>query len=208
MRSLLRLPRLAPLLACVVALAAAGCRDAPAPGKLVAVTPPAPEVPVANLPADMRPYNWTDSGGSGSCVNASTVFQLLWRNNPELAEKWRKTYAGGETDSSIRRHHDREGLNYRYTVRAEADFLDWCTATRRGAIIWYYPRHCVTFCGFHRDTDGTTYAYINDNNRPQRYIKIERAEFLRKWRDYGGFALSILDPPVPPPLFPAYTRNS
>lgn len=184
-----------------------GCNTLQPRPSLVPVAAPAVEVPVANLPASLRPYNWTDRGGSGSCVNASTVFMLRWRGMMEAADWWRQNHAGGETDSSIRRHHDAQQIPYRYTVQADPDFLDWCTATRRGAIIWYYPRHCVTFCGFHTESDGRVYAYINDNNRPQKYIRIERSEFLQRWAGYGGFALSILDPPVPPPLFPAWRTS-
>jgi len=192
------------VLAIALAFAIAGCDSRPT---LTANTPPTLESPGANLPVTLRPYNWTDSMGSGSCVNASTVYQLRWRNMETLAEWWRKNHAGGETDSSIRKSHDAVQLKYAFTRSADPAFLDWASRTRRGAIIWFYTRHCVTFVGFARDTDGVTYAYLNDNNRPTRHIKIERGDFLRRWRDeYGGFSLSILNPPVPPPLWPRFTE--
>ncbi len=183
---------------------ASGCNQTAAPN-LIPTTPPAAEVPTANLPESLRPYNWTDRSGSGSCVNASTVYMLRWRGKEAMADWWRQNHAGGETDSTIREHHDRAWVRYVFTRSADASFLDWCTRTRRGAIIWFYDRHCVTFVGF-ATVEGREYAFLNDNNRPKRYIRIERNEFLRRWAGYGGFGLSILDPPVPPPLFPAYRR--
>lgn len=196
-----------PILLFILAAFAAsvpGCAGPSAGPDLSIVPPPPAEVPAANLPAPLRPYNWTDRAGSGSCVNASTVFMLRWRAEPELAQWWRENHAGGETANSIRSHHDRAGLKYVYTTSADGSLLDWATETRRGAIIWFYPRHCVTFCGFHQGDDGREYAYLNDNNRPQQFIRIERSEFLRRWAGYGGFALSILNPPVPPRLYPGF----
>jgi hypothetical protein len=187
-------------------VASTGCDEIQRP-KLITNPPPISDLPPADLPVSLRPYNWTDAGGSGSCVNASTVYQLRLRNMEQLADWWRKNHAGGETDSSIRRHHDAVGLKYAYTRSADPAFLDWCSRTRRGAIIWFYPRHCVVFAGFMQEPDGRVVAMINDNNRPTRYIKIDRREFLSRWRDYGGFALSILDPPVPGPFWPRFTER-
>ncbi|EMI17770.1 hypothetical protein RMSM_05296 [Rhodopirellula maiorica SM1] len=169
------------------------------------------ETPAANLPTSLRPYNWTDARGSGSCVNASTVYNLTWSAKPELAAWWRKNHAGGETDTSIRRSHDAVGLRYYYTRNADPEFLKWVTKTRRSALIWYYQSHCVNFVGFHRDPtrpdDSTMYAWLCDNNRPTRYIKVPIDSFLRKWAGYGGFGLALKDPPVPPSLFSATTRS-
>lgn len=186
----------------------AGC-DMPAELQMPAVKPlqAITELPAANLPESLRPHNWTDRGGSGSCVNASTVYNLHQTNQPAKADHWRRTYAGGETDSSIRRKLDNEGLQYYFTRQADPELLRWATDTRRSALIWYYQSHCVNFVGFHRDpsrpTDDTVYAWLCDNNRPQRYIRIPYDEFTRKWAGYGGFGLSLAAPPVPPPLFDA-----
>lgn len=172
---------------------------------------PSLELPGANLPDSLRPRNWTDSRGSGSCVNASTMFNLRWSAQPDMADYWRKTYAGGETDSSIRRAHDQNRLPYYFTRSADRSFLEWVTATRRSALIWYYPSHCVNFVGFHADptrpTDPTVYAWLCDNNRPARFIRVPVQEFQSKWAGYGGFGLSLASPPVPPPLFNALERS-
>jgi hypothetical protein len=177
----------------------------------IAPIQPVAEIPGANLPVEMRPKNWTDAGGSGSCVNASTVHNLRWANQPALADYWRRTYAGGETDTSIRRAHDANALPYYFTRSADMSFLQWVTDTRRSALVWYYPSHCINFSGFHRDpskpTDPTVYAWLCDNNRPSRFIRVPADTFAQKWAGYGGFGLALAAPPVPPPLFPAtYSR--
>jgi len=203
-------PKMKPFYAivCLLCLLCAGCVDRdPLSDVRLAALRPFVEVPVASLPDSLRPVNWTDARGSGSCVNASSMFNFRWTNQPDLANWWRKTYAGGETETSIRRAHDQARVPYYYTRSADRSFLEWATATRRSALIWYYPSHCINFVGYHRDparpTDPTVYAWLCDNNRPARFIKIPEPEFGRKWLSYGGFGLTPAAPPVPPPLFNA-----
>ena len=197
------------LLPAMLLVALSGCVAPAKPAPEQRLLPPmaAPEVPVANLPVSLRPFNWVDSRGSGSCVNASTVFNLHWSNQPQLADWWRRSHAGGETSTTIRQHHDARQLRYFYTLRADPALLDWCTATRRSALIWFYPSHCVNFCGFHKDESGREMAYLLDNNRPRSFIKVERSKFIREWAGYGGFALALAAPPVPPPLYDAIVRS-
>ncbi len=202
MRSIL----FAPLL--LISLVLTGCAStAPVPEPRLLPSLAAAEVPAANLPVSMRPFNWTDERGSGSCVNASTVFNLRWSNQAQLADWWRRNHAGGETSSSIRLHHDARNVRYFYTLRADPALLDWCTRTRRSCLIWYYPSHCINFCGFHRDESGKVMAYLLDNNRPRNWIRVERAKFLREWAGYGGFALALAADPIPPPLYDAIDRS-
>lgn len=189
-----------------IALACCGCVT-PQMADPVLLPPLAmSEIPAANLPVELRPFNWTDRGGSGSCVNASTVFNLHWTNQPELADWWRRNHAGGETSTTIRRYHDEKGLRYYFTLKADPALLDWCTQTRRSCLIWYYPSHCINFCGFVRE-GGREVAYLLDNNRPKQFIKVERSRFLKEWAGYGGFALALADAPVPPPLYDAIDRS-
>jgi len=56
----------------------------------------------------------------------------------------------------------------------------------------------VTFAGFGKDANGREVAWILDNNRPERFIPVEKGEFLRRWAGYGGFALTTLYEPFPP----------
>jgi hypothetical protein len=171
--------------------------------EVVPLPPPAAEVPVVDLPTVLREWNWTDRNGSGSCVHASTVYHLRWQNQLELARQWRQTYAGGETATSIQRLWAGSQIPYVATEAGDPDFLDWATRTRRGAIIWFFPRHCVHFCGW-STIDGRTYALLCDNNRVERYLRVPREEFIRRWREYGGFAATALFAPAPPLPWPAY----
>lgn len=204
-----RPPAIAAAILCLAAIAAGGCHDAPvpAPDQLVRNPVPPPEVPSANLPEPMRPHNWVDAGGSGSCANASTVYSLRWEGMPEKADWWRNNHAGGETATSLRRKHDAAGLAYVYTEAADPSFLEWCTRTRRPAVIWFFTSHAINFAGFHKGADGQTYAHLCDNNRPSRFITIEKSEFVRRWKGYGGFGLAILASPAPPPLYPAFRKK-
>jgi hypothetical protein len=170
------------------------------PRGLADATPPA-------LAVSLRPYNWTDAAGSGSCVHASTCYNLLATNQPDLAETWRRRHAGGETATTIRQYHDAAGLRYYFTLSADPELLDWATKTRRSCLIWYFPAHCVNFVGFSRGPDGQTVANLIDNNRPTQIIRIERQTFLRSWAGYGGFALALADAPIPPPLYDATQRT-
>lgn len=204
------------LLICVIGFVAScltGCSVQPVAHPLPQIVPTMrpSEVPGANLPVDLRPYNWTDSRGSGSCANASSVYNLHWSGLPDVASWWRRTYAGGETAQSLRQKHEAAKQPHFYTLNADPVLLDWATKTRRSAVIWYYPSHAINFTGFHRDpsspSDPKVYAWLLDNNRPQNFIKVERDKFLRNWAGYGGFALSLAAPPVPPPLFDAVVRD-
>lgn len=159
--------------------------------------------PVVNLPVSLRQKNWTSQNGEGSCVIASTVSMTRWQHQYELAQWLRRTQSGGQTASSIQRILTQAQVPFTCTLNADPNFLEWATRTRRGAIIWYFPQHCVTFCGFGTDNGGRQVAWILDNNRTDKFIPIPKADFLRKWGDYGGFALTTLYEPSPPLPWPA-----
>lgn len=159
--------------------------------------------PVMNLPLPLRQRNWTSANGEGSCVIASTVSMTRWQHQYELAQWLRRTQSGGQTASSIQKILTQANVPFACTLNADPQFLDWATRTRRGAIIWFYPQHCVTFCGFGTDNSGRTVAWLLDNNRPERFIPVDRAGFLRKWGEYGGFALTTMYDPTPPLPWPA-----
>lgn len=55
------------------------------------------EIPVINIAPEFREWNW----GGGSCVHASTVMQLRWSGNYDMAAFWRKTYIGGESYNGL-----------------------------------------------------------------------------------------------------------
>lgn len=154
--------------------------------------------PPFDLPLSLRQRNWVSSKGEGSCVIASTVSLVRWQQQYQLADYLRRTHSGGQTASGIQGHLTRARVPFVCTESADPRFLEWATACRRGAIIWFFPAHCVTFCGYGRGPQGTEVAWLLDNNRPDRFIPVEKRTFLRQWADYGGFALTTLYDPAPP----------
>ena len=187
------------LLCLIAILSLVGC-DGP---QWVEITRPA-EVPIANVPAKLRQTNWEDKNGSGSCVIASSISVFRWHNMDELAAYFRKAYAGGQTANSVKSIWARHKIPFRVEEDGNPEFLDWCSDTRRPAIIWFFPSHCVTFVGFSRGADGREVAWLLDNNRVQQFIPIEKNTFIRAWRGYGGFAMASMTEPAPPLPFTGY----
>lgn len=165
-------------------------------------TPPT-EQPSANLPVDLHQRNWTGRLNQGSCVHASLVNHFRWLNQYELGERWRATYSDGEWDSRLRDRLDAAGIDYSYTLKADPRFLDWASATRRGAILWWKPAHCCTFVGW-VVRDGKQYAAILDNNYPGRFELTPRDQFIRLWAGYGGFALTVIHDPASSLTYQSY----
>lgn len=184
-----------------------GCTDGNGWRELPAAPP---EVPVANVPKSLHQKNWPDSRGSGSCVIASSCSAFQWMNRPDLAELFRKKYAGGQTESSIKSKWRANGIPFVATETDEEHgdpaILEWATKTRRAAIIWYFPNHCVTFVGFGQ-WQGREVAWLLDNNRIHQFIPIEKDTFIRNWRKFGGFAAVPMERPVPPRPYPGYTQS-
>jgi hypothetical protein len=86
-------------------------------------------------------------------------------------------------------------LRYAYTVDGDVEFLEWALRTRRGAGITYFPNHAVNLV--HLDHQ---WAGVLDNNRVDQIIWIPRADFLARWKAYGGWAWTLVyDPPPPVP---------
>jgi hypothetical protein len=172
----------------------AGCEDRPV--RVRALPTPATEQPPANLPPGLHQRNKLGPKGQGSCVHASLVNHLRWCNQHDLAKRWWATYGDGEYDSRLRARLDAAEVDYVYTLRADPRFLDWCSSSRRGCILWWKPSHCCTFMGWLKHDDGREYAAILDNNNPGRWELTEREQFIRLWAGYGGFGLSVCDPPA------------
>ena len=193
------------LLLLLVLVACVGCTES----TWVELPAPPKEIPSANIPLALRYKNWPDANGSGSCVIASSCAAFEWVNRPDLASKFRKTYAGGQTETSILTKYKQNNVPFVATqdpkiARAsgtwgygDPSILEWCSSTRRACIIWYFPNHCVTFVGF-SDWQGKEVAWLLDNNRKERFIPIPKDQFLTEWRGkYGGFAAVPLLTPAP-----------
>jgi len=150
------------------------------------------ELPAVDLPLESRCRNYS----GGSCVCASTINVLRWQGREDLADELRRICSGGQSSTSLIAKMDRLNLPYAYTDRGDVAFLDWCSNTRRGATIFWKPAHSCTLVGFTAEE-----AIVLDNNRVGKYEYTPREEFIRRWRGYGGFALTPLaGAPAPPPM--------
>jgi hypothetical protein len=173
-------------------------------------TPLLLESPVANIPKAMHIKNWPSTlpqkYGQGSCVHASTIHVFKWQGEEKLAEYWRnkREYSGGETSVSITRYLRAEGIPYvstlneqTYECSGDPAFLQWVSDTRRAATIWWKPSHACTFVGF-VEINGVAHAAVLDNNYPGQFEYHEAKKFIKAWRQFGGFALAITSPKLPP----------
>ncbi len=180
------------------ALLTSGCVTMPPP--ICVTPPPAREFPPAvNLPVAMRQTNWLHQG-QGSCVIASLISHVRWQNDENVAQRLRRGYGGGQTANSIQLICRKERLQFEANEAGDVEFLKWASRTRRGAIIWYGRAHCMTFCGF-GIKNGDTVAVVLDNNRIKTPIAVPVNDFVRNWRGFGGFALTVLGAPAPEPFY-------
>lgn len=142
---------------------------------------------------DLSPNLRQQNYNGGSCVYASMCTVLVWQHREDLAAIMRNTYSGAASADALIRACEVLGIDYAFTKTADPGFLDWCDRTNRGAVIFYFPDHCVTFAGYSGNN-----ALVIDNNSPGSYIKINKAQFLSDWKSYGGFALTAVYSPSPP----------
>ncbi|MEM9367520.1 MAG: hypothetical protein AAGD07_16125 [Planctomycetota bacterium] len=191
------------LIALSLCIAFCGCKP-----NIELAKPPKPERPDAvNLPVELREWNWVDGRRQGSCAVASSISMMRWHNQMAAADYMRRNFGGGQTESSLKRKLDSMidagyPVSYVSTSNGDPHFLEWASKTRRGAVLFFFPRHCVTFCGFSTDDRGREVALLLDNNRVRTFLAIPKDQFLRDWRNkYTGFALTLIGPPIPPPLW-------
>jgi len=142
-----------------------------------------------DIDQSMRQSNYR----SGSCVHASMATALRWQHLDQTADRWIKSYHGAENTTGLINKCKAANLNVAYTTDGDAYFLEWCSRTRRAAVIWYYPKHCVNFVGY---VNG--YAAIINNNNTRKITYIKKEVFVKNWRYYGGFALTPVYAPTPP----------
>jgi hypothetical protein len=156
------------------------------------------EQPIANLPGPLRYTNWTSRAGKGSCVIASSCSMAAWCGENELADFLRRSYSGGQTQTSIQEKLTAAQVPFICTESTDVAVLEYATRTRRMAIVWFYPRHCVSFCGFGVSPEGWECAWLLDNNRVEEFIPVPKDQFIRDWNQYGGFGLVAILTPAPP----------
>ncbi len=184
-----------PLIAVLIAVAigtTAGCSPPPSPAPVARVQyePPLPPVTYCDVPVALRQLNY-----GPSCAHASLIVVLRMQGHYRMARWWRQTYYGGEQSWQLAERVERAGLRFAYTNTGNERFLDWCAETRRCAVIWYYTRHAVTFAGYRNGQ-----AVIIDNRWPERDVLIPKDVFVQNWKNFGGFALTVVYTPPPPPL--------
>lgn len=125
---------------------------------------------------------------------ASTISLLRWQEQYELADRIRRTRGGGEFRSQFSKRLNAIGVKHLAHSRGSAAFLEWACFTRHGAVVAVRKgAHAVTLVHLSADT-----AYLLDNQSPEKYQQIPRAEFLRNWREAGGWAFVPLYNPASP----------
>lgn len=182
-----------PRLLLIVLLCFLGCSEARV--NVRALPKPPKEIPPVNLPAGLHKENWLGKLQQGSCVHASMTNHLRSLNLFEKGELWRSRYEDGEYDSRLEKRLRDEGIKFVSTRNADPRFMDWASSTRRGAIMWWKPSHCCFFCGW-VERDGKQYAAVLDPNRPGIFELTERSQFIRLWAGYGGYACTVVSPPL------------
>lgn len=141
------------------------------------------EQPAVNLPEELRMKN--RNGGSCYWVSLESVAQ--WQARPDIAAHIRQRYKGGASTSDLTGMAQREDYNFAYCTDGDIRFLEWCCRTRRGAAITFFSNHAITIVGLTESE-----AWLLDNNRVGSYIRIPRGEFERRWKGYGGDAVTLL----------------
>lgn len=202
-----RLRRLLP--AAFFCLVLAGCSDVPREGSLFYLQDYPQPAPIVDLPKEMRIKNWVgidqDGDRGGSCVHASLINSFRAAARYDLEWLWfdnrGRGYEGPETASRILAKLSQQQIPFEHTSSGDISVLEWESRTNRMAAIFYYPSHCVNFCGF-AVIDGREVAILLDNNFLDRYIVIDRSTFERAWRYYGGFAVVPKIEPMVPRTFP------
>lgn len=161
------------------------CTDVASPYKLV---------PPVDLPVELREPNYA----GGSCMYAAFCDVLRWQGLFDVADEVRREHRGGQVITGLARICDARGLRFAYTADGDEAFLDWCSRTRRGAVIHWRVHSCsdhaITFCGY----DDAGNAVLIDNNATKRDKRMPKAAFLIEWARNGGKALTVVYDPYPP----------
>ena len=171
---------------------------APAGARLLRVTPAVRRIVAGlrllDLPLAWRRKNWTGNRGQGSCVHAALVHLWHWQGRHDLAERWAASHGNGETADSVTAKLDAAGLKFAETRAGDEAFLEWAIRTRRGAaVVVQKGAHMVNLVGLDRQE-----VQILDSNFPERIQHWPRDDFLRDWKQSGGWAITPLETPPPP----------
>jgi hypothetical protein len=157
-----------------------------------------------DIPPAWRRRNWTGDRGQGSCVHAALVHLWHWQGRHDLADWWATHYGNGETADGLALKLDEAGVRFAETRSGDDAFLEWAIRTRRGAaVVVQNGAHMVNLVGL----DGQ-YAHILDSNFPDQIQRLPRAEFVRDWKQSGGWAVTPVGTPPPPDPWVVKTQMS
>lgn len=194
--------RLAVFFAIVAAFAGAASLPAAAPNVAKSIVIPAAvraRIALAGqaLPAaELRRRNWSAANGQGSCVHAALQNLFVWQGRADLANWWGAHHAGGETPDSLSPALEVARIRFAETRSADENFLEWACRTRRGAaVVVQDGRHMVNLVGLNNES-----AVILDSNSPDRPRTMARSDFVRDWKQSGGWAITPLVGSPSPPL--------
>jgi len=148
-------------------------------------------IPPADFPAEIRTKNY---GRGGSCMHASMITLLRWHGLDDWADWWRSRYAHGESGRGLIHKAEAAGLRIAYEANGDTAFLEWCSRTRRGAVMPYMSKHALNFVRFEGDR-----AVLLNNNHVGEYLYVPREKFVKEWQRRGGFALTLVYPTATPP---------
>jgi hypothetical protein len=144
--------------------------------------------------ADLAPV-YRQRNASGSCGHASTCSALRWLQEHSKANHWWSTYRNGE---NFDRHLSRlraQGIKYVATSDGDERVLEYAAWSRRGAVVYWPPRHIVNYMGRVGDR-----IFILDNNHTNRFDTYDYADWVQRWKRNGGCAFVVLSGEVPPPV--------
>ena len=166
-----------------------------------------------DLPMSEHLKNKVGTDGSGLCVFTSIDMAARWQNEQDLIgfRDFMTKFPGGGWPAKVDKFIKQKAPNVEYIQNTTGDetLLDLALAkTGRMVCITYgySPRyvdkwnpsgeidHMVNLV--HLDDK---WGVILDNNFPDNYEWMPRAELLRRWRMRGGGWLVVLTAPPPPP---------
>lgn len=162
---------------------------------------PVSETELIDLPESLRQQNWRARNGQGSCCYAALVAALRAQDQNELATYVQNNYSGGCYAQDLIDVCEKLKIDFAVTQQGDAELLEWAHRTQRAGVIFYYPRHAVTFLGYLTDRKGTQWAVLLDNNSIRNYRYVRKTIFLKNWKTrYGGFGIFPALTPIPPEL--------
>jgi len=169
-----------------------------------------------DIPSAYRQHNWNGTVWNGkafeqqgSCAWASLVNLLHWQGHHDQAEHVRTHFSAGAGPDRLYPALDSLGIPYAKVPSSrrpagDESFLEWACRTRRGACVpvgsWCsYHRtrhpceHMINLVGIDHD-----WVYLLDNNGYRETYRRSRADFMRDWKESGGWAFTPVYSPAPP----------